>query len=91
MREHKGFGREWARRWRVRDEEKQAAEKVKRVAPVYVAASLKKPSEKRPAKVVITCTEVKQLINDLGYKRTTGRVRRRFAEMLRFDRRYSWT
>lgn len=92
MRKYKGFGKEWARRWRVREEEKQAAEKARRVAPVYAREQSKEASEKRSAKVVITLEQVKEKLFDLGYRgRTTGRVRRKVGEMLKFDRRDTWT
>lgn len=97
MRSNKGFGRTWARRWRLREEKARAEEKSKRTAPVYTRDTLKletgaigKPVEQKQ-KIVIMSMEVNTLLRDLGCKRATGRIRRRFAEMLRFDRRDTWT
>jgi hypothetical protein len=82
MRANKGFGRTWARRWRIRAEGVSDLEKAKRIAPVHVAASFKGEAlVERVAKVVIP----QFIISLLGPM--TARKRRKVAARLRFELR----
>lgn len=83
MRNNKGFGRTWARRWREREENAVAAEKAKRPSPVYGYERLRGKNEKRPAKIVITEPEVLELLRILGYKHPTAHRRRMIADALK--------